>query len=58
MTNAEKFEEVFGIKIDEFPAGICDIVDHSICIDAKSCVKCKLYHFWEKQYRKKNKKED
>lgn len=56
MTNAEKFEEVFGIKIDDVPSNICDIADRSICRNANGCVNCELYHFWEKQYRKKNKK--
>lgn len=58
MTNAEKFEEIFGIKIDEFPADICDIVDHHICVDASDCAHCKAHKFWEKQYRKKKAKKE
>lgn len=56
MTNAEKFEEFFGIKVDEFAADPCDIADRStICGNTNGCAECELYHFWEKQYRKKNK---
>lgn len=33
MTNAEKFEKVFGIKIkDTCPADPCEIVDRNICV--------------------------
>jgi len=53
MTNAEKFEEVFGIKIDEYPDTLCDIADHDICVNASDCSHCRLHKFWEKQYRKK-----
>ena len=51
MTNAEKFEKVFGIKIDVYPADLCDIVDHDICVNANSCDDCPVYHFWEKEYK-------
>ena len=59
MTNAQKFEEVFGIKIDEHPADLCDIADHEICMN-HSCSHCPLHKFWEKQYleEKKAKKEE
>ena len=52
MTNAEKFKEVFGIKIDEYPGTLCDIADHSYCIDASDCHHCKLFNFWKRKYRK------
>lgn len=53
MTNAEKFEEVFGIKIDEnYPADPCDIFDSNICTEASGCSKCIAYNFWGKRYRK------
>lgn len=59
MTNAEKFEEVFGIKIsDEYPADPCDMADHHICINAPSCSRCPLKGFWGKQYRKKKAKKE
>ena len=50
MTNAEKFEEVFGIKVDECPSGICHIADDSYCQNASGCDKCELYNFWEQKY--------
>ena len=52
MTNAEKFEEIFGIKIDDTPDDICNIADHSYCINANDCHHCKLHNFWKKRYRK------
>lgn len=52
MTNAEKFEKVFGIKIDDtYPSDPCDIVDHNICVDANSCGDCPVHNFWEKEYK-------
>lgn len=54
MTNAEKFEEVFGMKIDKYYAeDPCDMVDHEICVNHSCSKGCPLYHFWEKEYRKK-----
>ena len=48
MTNAEKFEEVFGIKIDEnYPAGICKTISHDICDE-----ECPAYKFWDRKYKK------
>ena len=59
MTNAEKFEQVFGIKIDGLASDLCDIVDHGICINNTSCNRCPLFHFWKKRYKeKKNTKGD
>lgn len=52
MTNAEKFEEVFGLKIDEFPDSICDILDHSICIEHDCNYGCPAYKFWDRKYKK------
>lgn len=45
MTNAEKFEKVFGIKIDESLAGACIIIDHQKCIDASDCTHCIAHKF-------------
>lgn len=57
MTNAEKFEEVFGIKIDEdYPADICDSVDHDICL-VHDCPNCPIFKFWDREY-KAERKED
>lgn len=56
MTNAEKFEEVFGIKIDEYPADLCDTADHKYCTNSNDCPDCVLYHFWDKEYNKGLKK--
>lgn len=54
MTNAEKFEEVFGIKIEEnHPADPCDIFDHNCCINHCCNVRCPAYHFWNKEFKKK-----
>ncbi len=50
MTNAEKFEKVFGIKIDDYPSDICDIADHKYCIDANNCHECTIFKFWSKEY--------
>ena len=51
MTNAEKFEEVFGIKIDEgYPADLCNTADYKYCVNANSCHDCVLFHFWDKEY--------
>lgn len=53
MTNAEKFEEVFGIKIDEcYPAAPCDIFDHNICIEHNCTYECPAYKFWSRKYKK------
>ena len=55
MTNAEKFEKVFGIKVnDTYSSDPCDIVDPSICINANSCGTCPVCNFWEKEYKEKN----
>lgn len=50
MTNAEKFEEVFGIKIDEYPDDPCSIADHKYCTNSNACTDCTLFHFWDKDY--------
>ena len=53
MTNAEKFEEVFGIKIDEdYPANPCDIFDHSICMNHDCDNECPAYNFWNREYKR------
>ena len=51
MTNAEKFEEVFGIKIAKnYPADICDSVDPNICIE-NDCSDCPIFGFWNQEYK-------
>jgi hypothetical protein len=52
MTNAEKFEEVFGIKIDEnYPAPICKCIDIHICESSIDCSECPAFYFWEHEYK-------
>ena len=52
MTNAEKFEEVFGIKIDEdYPANICGCVDPKICTNHICVDECPAFKFWEREYK-------
>ena len=50
MTNAEKFKEVFGLEIDDFPADPCDIVDHNVCVN-HDCYSCPLHNFWTKDWQ-------
>lgn len=50
MTNAEKFEKVFGIKIDEYPSDLCDIADHKYCKNCITCHDCELFKFWGREY--------
>lgn len=50
MTNAEKFEEVFGIKINNYPRDICDIADHKYCTNANNCHECEIFKFWDREY--------
>lgn len=50
MTNAEKFEEVFGYKIDEFAENPCGTVEYNICID-HNCDNCPILGFWRKEYK-------
>lgn len=53
MTNAEKFEEIFGYAIDEFPIDPCDMIDHRVCANwGDSYSKCPIYNFWNKHYKK------
>lgn len=52
MTNAEKFEEVFGLKIDEYPAGICQTISHDICEQNICDEECPAYKFWDRKYKK------
>lgn len=67
MTNLEKFEEVFGITIDDrfirSPSGQCtilDFVDPTIykCEDYVTCHECPLFKFWEKEYAEKEKRNE
>ena len=51
MTNAEKFEEVFGYPVTkQNPEDPCDIVSSDICMNY-SCSKCPIKNFWNKLYR-------
>lgn len=55
MTNAEKFEEIFGYKISELnPDPPCGAVEEEICMK-HSCDKCPMNNFWFKQYQKRRK---
>ena len=55
MTNAEKFEEVFGIKIDEnHPDNPCGIFHHFVCVEHECNMKCPAYKFWERKYKMNN----
>lgn len=47
-TNADKFEEVFGVHIHH-PMDICELVD---CSNIE-CIDCKLKGFWDKPYEEK-----
>lgn len=48
MTNKEKFEEVFRIKLVEHPVTICHSTSLKEC-DGK-CETCKSHGFWEREY--------
>lgn len=58
MTKAEKFEEVFGIKIDDYPSDICDIAHHKYCNNANSCHDCVIFKFWKQEYVESGKGND
>lgn len=54
MTNAEKFEEVFGMKISKCAADPCNMVSrdsYSKCIH-NDCFGCELSNFWDRDYIK------
>ena len=51
MTNAEKFEEIFGLKIDDRPDELCCIINHNICLE-NCCDTCPLSNFWNKEYKR------
>lgn len=50
MTNAEKFEEVFGYKLADPMLHPCDFFDDNYCEGSASCPDCPLNHFWEREY--------
>lgn len=54
MTNAEKFEKVFGLKMDSVPDDPCGIVDDKYCSNNGelygSCNGCNLLNFWNREY--------
>lgn len=51
MTNKEKFEEVFGIKLIDHPITICHSTSLKEC--NSKCETCKSHGFWEKEYKEK-----
>lgn len=63
MTNLEKFQEVFGITIDDrYVRPLCQqcrILDTSdemkTCEDYATCLECPLFKFWDKEYKEVNK---
>lgn len=59
MTNLEKFQEIFGITIDDrfvrSLGGQCKILDlidptKYKCEEYDSCHECPLFRFWDKEY--------
>lgn len=50
MTNAEKFEQVFGVKVDEDAPDPCDIFDRSFCNNTDACCGCRAQFFWDDEY--------
>ena len=54
MTNLEKFEEVFGIKLDPYEAKNikfpCDAAHIDFC-DKHICADCPAKDFWRKEYK-------
>ena len=51
MTNAEKFEKIFGLKVDDTcPDEICGIIDHSYCVNNNCDNDCPAYDFWNREY--------
>lgn len=61
MTNLDKFQEVFGITIDDryirSSGSRCYILDFigssNKCEEYGSCHECPLFHFWDKEYIEK-----
>lgn len=47
-TNADKFEEVFGHKVDN---NECPLIGNSECFHNKSCSGCPNKDFWKKRYK-------
>lgn len=73
MTNLEKFEEVFGITIDDRflrdrSSSQCRMIDtiktsfesfmKDKCVEYNSCHECPLFKFWEKEYVEKEEKDE
>ena len=66
MTNLEKFQEVFGITIDDrfirYQGSQCRIIDLldsdkvESCTKYATCHECPLFKFWEKEYVEKEDK--
>ena len=61
MTNAEKYEEVFGMPLD---TAICPTSDCNVCPCANlvrdedgisiACTSSKVYEWWKSEYKEKN----
>ena len=52
MTNREKFEEVFNLKMDDHPAGICLIIDSQVCDICGD--ECPAFNFWDREWKKED----
>jgi len=63
MTNLEKFQEIFGVTIDDrfvrSGGGQCTVLDFidsdstSSKCEEYSCPECPLHKFWDKEYKEK-----
>lgn len=58
MTNREKFEEIFGLQIDDFPAAICRVVDRSIYENNICNEECPAFKFWDREWKRRNNSND
>lgn len=56
MTNAEKFKEVFGFKLEYQLADICPYVNNMKCVrdDDAYCSECQK-DYWESEYKARGK---
>lgn len=64
MTNLEKFQEIFGVTIDDRflspsrrQCKFIDFIDSSSdkCSDYATCLNCKLHKFWDNEYVERTK---
>lgn len=58
MTNQEKFEMVFGVKVDIYPVNACHIFGDAYCDDHICNESCPAFKFWEKKYEEKEEKDE